>query len=64
MPVLRRAWWRYGVFEPLASLLPFAVLRWIGRRWKLCMDPSDGWTFWLGADYLRWVRHDKRRNAR
>lgn len=47
---------------PVASLLPFRVLRFIGRRWTPGYDPADGWHFWLDADYAKYVRRDKRRN--
>lgn len=47
----------------IVSYLPFKVIRWFGRLpkiGKLYMDPADGWTFWLDADYARWCRHDKK----
>lgn len=50
---------RYNVLRPLASLLPEPVLRWLDRRWRICEDDADGWTFWTDASYHRYVRHDK-----
>ena len=48
---------RYAL--PVASFLPDRLLRTLDRRWPLMRDPSDGWTFWMGASYRRWVRHDR-----
>jgi hypothetical protein len=42
----------------LASYLPYNVLRFLNRHWKLSEDPADGWTFWLDADYYKYVRRE------
>lgn len=52
---------KYRVAVPLASLLPDRLLGWIIPRWKWCLDPDDGWTFWLDASYWKWARCDKRK---
>jgi hypothetical protein len=55
---------RYYKLRTVASLLPDRWLRWIGRRWKLDYDPSDGWTFWLDASYVKYCRVEERRAKR
>ena len=55
---------RYKLFEPLASVLPEWLLRRLGGwrlTYRLCLDPTDGWNFWLGASYLKYCRKDQRR---
>lgn len=48
--------------EGLVSLLPFRVIRFLNRHWRLQEDPADGWTFWTDADYRKYCRIDKRKS--
>jgi hypothetical protein len=54
----------YYRWRTLASLLPDRFLRFLTRHWKLDYDPSDGWTFWLDASYVKYVRKEQRREKR
>ena len=56
----RKPPWYYKL-RTVASLLPNWTLNRLIRHWKLDYDPSDGWTFWLDASYVKWCRWDKRR---
>lgn len=50
-------WWRLA---NAASYLPNPLINWCVRHWKLRYDPTDGWTFWLDASYLKYCRKDAR----
>jgi hypothetical protein len=59
-PQFRRLWRAHRIAVPLASLLPERLLTLLDRHLALHRD-LDGWSFWLDASYLRWVRRERRR---
>ncbi|HWI69000.1 MAG TPA: hypothetical protein VNS88_11585 [Nitrospiraceae bacterium] len=61
MPEVRPHAMSYYRWRTVASFLPDRLLAFLILHWKLAQDPSDGWTFWLDASYVKWVRADKRK---
>lgn len=57
------AQFRHKYLIPVLSRLPDSVLRYLHKRWPIFVDPSDGWSLWMDASYLDWVRRDMKKNA-
>ncbi len=49
--------------ETALSFLPKPLIDLLCRRWRLLMDPADGWTFWIGVSYAKYCRVDRRRTG-
>lgn len=58
---LRRLGYRLCLL--IGALVPRPLLRLLHSRVPLFVDPADGFTVWLDADYARFVARDRARRS-